>query len=89
MNKIVRFSLIIVAASLLGACCSTRPVNCGSVQDTFHINMGLGDHGPDVKNWQCFLLAKGFCHIIPDGTFKEDTKDATVRFKSRFVIGST
>jgi len=60
MNKIVTSGLIIVIASALGVYCSTAAVQCGSSTDTFHIGMKIGSSGPDVRNWQCFLQAKGF-----------------------------
>ena len=88
MNKIVRFGLIVVVASLIGACCNTVPVvNCGSSQDTFRITMKSGDQGSDVTHWQCFLLEKGFGHAAPNGTFNQETVDATTRFQKSSCYG--
>ena len=82
MNKNFQFSLAIIIAAIVGACCSTAPVNCGSATDAFCINMKSGDEGRDVKNWQCFLLEKRFGHTIPNGTFGKETEDATKLFQS-------
>ena len=106
MNKIVQFGFIIAVSFILTACCSTSPYRgkCGSAGDPFHINMHYGgtrqcpsplgpsSHGPDVSNWQCFLMThnyglldsgdSGMHYKYPNGEFDRNTEEATIRFQA-------
>ena len=89
MNKIFQFGLIAILTGALGGCCSTAPVNCGSTSDTFRVTMGSGLHGKDVAHWQCFLKARGFSQTEPNGTFDQQTAEATSQFQRSSCYGGT
>lgn len=48
----------------------------------------VGSTGPEVEQWQNFLLGKGFYHGLTDGSFGPATKRATITFQMRFGLGS-
>jgi hypothetical protein len=83
MNKIVQLGFLIVVSSMLAACCNTSPVNCGAPSDKFRIGLSkTSSPGNDIKNWQCFLQAKGFGPVAVSGKFGDDTAIATQRFQA-------
>src|SRR6185436_10547115 len=44
--------------------------------------------GPDVKQWQNFLIGQGFDPGLADGQFGARTRDATMAFQARFGLAA-
>ncbi len=47
-----------------------------------------GMKGPDVKEWQNFLIGQGFDPGLADGKFGSRTREATIAFQSRFGMAA-
>jgi peptidoglycan hydrolase-like protein with peptidoglycan-binding domain len=104
MNKLFSLGSGIAASILLSACCATSPYQAkyGPTSQPFHLNLhyggtrecpsplGASSHGPDVANWQRFLMAHHYglldggpnAYKYPTGNFDKNTEQATMRFQA-------